>query len=99
MSEPHKFVYRHYRYDCYGSLHHYQQGQTEFEPAARGGETHCFVKDADNRVISTGISHYSMKDTFCYRLGRNISRGRALKRLRDDKWGLEDDLNPLLLGS
>jgi len=97
--EPYKFVYRHYRYDQYGTLHHYQQGQSEFEPAARGGETHCFVKDADSRVVATGVAHCSLKDTFCYRLGRNISKGRALKRLTEDEWLLEDEMNPLLLGS
>lgn len=31
--------------------------------------------------VATGVAECSSKDAFCYRIGRDISRGRAFKAL------------------
>ena len=53
---------------------------TPVRPYTRGGVVYCniFAKD---RLISTGDSICSMSDNFCYRVGREIALGRALKAL------------------
>jgi len=89
MDTEYRIVYKHYRIhlgdplnvDCY-----YRRGQTEWEPAPRGGITECGIYDRDGICITYGKARCSLKDAFCYRVGREISRGRALKSLRE-KYG------------
>jgi hypothetical protein len=67
----------------HGLAHHYQRGISLWSPTERGGYTFCFVYEGDDasEPIAVGLAECSPKDAFCYRLGREISRGRALDEL------------------
>ena len=105
MSEPHKrIVFKHFRYTLNGSIPlHYRRGKSTWDPAPRGGYTKCFIYDEDDALLGCGKADCSRKDAFCYRTGRNISRGRALKEVQFHYPTAYDDmvtaLNPLLLGA
>lgn len=85
MDEP-AIVFKHYRYPLskgtwpQNKLFHYRRGWSDWEPTPRGGMTECYVKRGDE-VVATGVAVCSKKDAFSYRIGRAISRGRALKSL------------------
>lgn len=64
-------------------LYHYQRGQSGWKPAVHGGLTACYVYNGDT-VVATGEAECSIKDAFCYRIGREIARGRALKILEKE---------------
>jgi hypothetical protein len=65
---------------CGGFLFHYQRGISKWTPNTNGGTTFCFVFQGD-RAVAHGIAECSIKDAFCYRIGREIAKGRALKLL------------------
>jgi hypothetical protein len=86
-----------------GELKRYYQGCSEasekhpgdWSPAERGGETICYIypegKETDTRMmedlLSCGAAKCSLKDAFSYRLGRQISYGRAMKDLQGRQHG------------
>lgn len=77
-----QFFYAHFRIDATtNELKRYHRGQTDWTPAARGGSTVCRVTDADSNPVSSGRALCSLQDAFCYRLGRTIAKGRAMKGL------------------
>jgi len=86
-----EFIGRH------GMAYHYQRGsqwvvdhfgnqtkvrKTVWEPLPRGGYTVCTVYD-DEREIAVGIAECSPLDSFCYRIGREVAKGRVIKSLFD----------------
>lgn len=48
-----------------------------------GGSTICTVYDDETQQVSIGYSLCHECDTFNRKLGRTISHGRAMKRLRE----------------
>lgn len=48
-------------------------------PYTKGGLTVCTLY-VDGKAIATGTAICSMSDNFSYKIGRRISRGRALKQ-------------------
>ena len=50
------------------------------KPFPRGGKTVCLVTLSDGRKAE-GVALCSMADQFCYRIGRDISKGRAMHAL------------------
>jgi len=62
------------------SVTHYTRGKSDWEPAIYGGLTICYVYRGDE-MVAIGEAQCSTKDQFCYRIGRMIARGRALKEL------------------
>lgn len=91
------YVYKHFRFlgsggvnlketECYtgrhGRAYHWRRGtQQQWQPAIKGGYTICYAYDEKGALVSMGIAQCSKVDSFCYYLGREIARGRALKRL------------------
>ena len=81
-----RIYYKHYRYkhNMPVSVHdvglrHYTQGKTKWQPACRGGKTEChLVLDNDTEIV--GVAECSPKDAFVYKVGRDISLGRAMKK-------------------
>ena len=57
----------------------YSRRKTEWQPAVNGGKTECHLV-LDNGVEIVGVAECSMQDNFCYATGREISKGRALKK-------------------
>ena len=88
-----RVTYKHYRVDREtGDLLHYQRPHTKtngvrvkpkFKPAERGGLTTCTLIDGETATV--GHATCSEKDAFCYRIGREIAYGRALKRLEEQR--------------
>lgn len=64
-----------------GRLYHYQRGKSKWEPHTKGGLTVCSIWDGDSSLLGRGFAVCSKRDAFCYRIGREIARGRALKAL------------------
>ena len=52
------------------------------DPHPKGGRIECYLYK-DDVMISTGTAVCSMSDNFCYRIGREIALGRALKKLEN----------------
>ena len=50
------------------------------QPNSKGGVTVCFVPES-NGSLSAGVAVCSPEDTYCKRVGRLISHGRAKKAL------------------
>lgn len=74
----------HFRFrkgDESGKFLRYHRGRSSWKPTERGGATFCFVYDENGEICAHGLAECSVKDAFCYRLGREIARGRALKML------------------
>lgn len=67
----------------------YNQSHPTFEPAHNGGATICRILDDEGNIIE-GFALCSYADNFCYKRGRDISLGRALKLLSM----MEFDENP-----
>lgn len=80
----------------HGIAYHYQRGvqrmydgngnctkvrKTKWEPSPCGGYTTCVIYDDEGREAAIGIAECSPLDSFCYRIGRAIALGRAMKRL------------------
>jgi len=61
-------------------VYHYTRGESDWEPAIYGGLTICYIYHND-KMVAIGNAQCSTKDQFCYRIGRTIARGRALKKL------------------
>lgn len=89
--EKYTFSYQHFRpiageepaedgYRC----ERYMRGVTKWTPHERGGATLCHVYN-DGNLIAWGLAFCSMKDGFSYRLGREVSRGRAIAWLNGGK--------------
>ena len=80
-------IFKHFRIAPDGELKHYRRGKdsknqplTPWTPRERGGMTICYLYQKDNdNFIGMGMAHCSLKDQFCYRIGRLISEGRARK--------------------
>ena len=53
----------------------------KYEVGERGGEVVCNLFDEHDTCIGFGESTCSMSDHFCYKRGREIALGRALKAL------------------
>lgn len=71
-------VFNHYRVHVRsGELGRYFRGRDERAVATKGGQTFCIIRRNGQEVI--GIALCSHRDNFSYRLGREISFGRALK--------------------
>lgn len=88
-AEKYGFEYRHFRphvlalpdskaYKCGG----YMRGVTQWKPRDQGGATLCFVFNNDDEIVAWGLTLCCMKDNFCYRHGRIVSKGRALAALK-----------------
>ena len=75
--------FEHYRYPRGGdmTMTRYHRGRSLWPPAERGGHTMCYIEDEAGTLLGLGVARCSMKDAFCYRIGREIARGRALKVL------------------
>lgn len=62
-------------------LYRYRRGEgfTEItnEPRSKGGLTLCTITCGDQAI--TAVAACSHSDNFCYKLGRDISLGRAMK--------------------
>jgi len=53
-------------------------------PSLHGGKTECYIIDpVTGGVIADGIALCSWRDNFCRKIGRDISFGRAVKRLEE----------------
>jgi hypothetical protein len=91
-----KFVYRHYRIPAQEwaviarrtggrgkppRCRRYIKGHTAWLPATRGGQTICMILDENDNLVVEGEAACSLSDNFNYRIGREISTGRALKAL------------------
>jgi len=80
-------IFKHFRIAPDGELKHYRRGKdsennplTLWTPRERGGETVCYLYQED-KLVGMGIASCSLKDQFCYRIGRLISEGRARKTM------------------
>lgn len=81
------------RIDLYGEtreamiyLERYYRGKGfhmlgDVEPYPKGGLTICKVYNGRGEEILEARARCSIKDNFCYSLGRKIAKGRALKAL------------------
>lgn len=77
----------HYRPDQDGTLRRYYRSASDWTPCPRGGTTVCTLSVAeegsDEVLLSfAGVSTCSKHDSFCYRRGREIARGRAYKEYK-----------------
>jgi hypothetical protein len=62
----------------------YMRGVSSWEPYPRGGLTLCKIfKDGQEEPVVEEKAECHIRDSFCYRLGRLISAGRALKELQE----------------
>lgn len=81
-----KMYYKHYRWEYCGDdnyiLAPYSRTLKRFYPESKGGETECHLVLRDGTEI-VGVAQCSLKDNFCYRIGREIALGRALKKYAD----------------
>jgi len=67
----------------HGVAYRYMRGVTAWQPKNNGGYTVCDLCNEDGDVLVVRIAECSPKDQFCYRTGRDIARGRALKALAE----------------
>lgn len=96
VPEGYRIVWKHWRLDerwwrlypderlyaNHPELIRYRHPHT-FTPAPYGGYTECNVYNADWQLVASDYALCSIKDQFVYKIGRQISLGRALKQLRD----------------
>lgn len=78
------YTFRHYRiWENSSLLMHYQRGASKWFVQPRGGFTECYIhtSDDEHRLIGYGFALCSVLDSYCYRTGRDISRGRARKMM------------------
>lgn len=80
-----RFTYEHYASGKYFSGRHgvalrYYRGQTWWTPTERGGYTECMLTIGDV-MVGYGVAECSRKDQFCYKTGREIAFGRAIKSI------------------
>jgi hypothetical protein len=59
--------------------------KTAWEPLPRGGYTLCTIYDDDENELAIGVAECNPLDSFCYRIGRAIALGRAMKKLTSPK--------------
>lgn len=81
-----KDVDRRFRERCGGYVFHYQRGETAWIPNTHGGLTACMIYDGDD-MVAHAEAECSIKDAFCYHIGREIAKGRALKKLEETNAG------------
>ena len=62
------------------AYHRSGEDKSNWQPHGRGGITYCQLVE-DGEVVAQGVAYCSPKDNFCYRVGRDIARGRAEKQL------------------
>ena len=77
-----KVYYKHYRYEVSGTVPRYRwykRRSKEFKVYPYGGVTECHLVLEDNSEI-VAIAECSMQDNFNYKIGRQISLGRAMKK-------------------
>lgn len=67
------------------SLYRYYRDKDKMKPNEKGGKTICYIRDPNGNNIAVGEATCSMSDNFCYRIGREIALGRALKKLENGK--------------
>lgn len=65
-------------------VYHYTRGESKWEPTHYGGLTICYIYSGDH-LVALGEAQCSTKDQFCYKIGRAIAKGRALKELSKEK--------------
>ena len=96
MESEHHVVYEHYRINkVAGLLLRYMRGHNKegeklsnWMPDERGGKTVCFILSENRKdILAYGYADCSLKDAFNYRLGRQISYGRAMKDLERRQHG------------
>lgn len=74
-----QFFYTHFRIDVEtDELKRYFRGQSDWKPAAKCGITVCHVLSFDGELVGSGRAWCSPQDAFCYRVGREIAKGKAL---------------------
>ena len=74
-----KAVFKHFRYDeDTHELKHYRRGCHFFRPATRGGATHCWLYDLNDKMIAHGKAGCTPDDTFSYKDGRDFALAHAL---------------------
>ena len=66
------------------SLYRYYRDNDKMTPNEKGGQTVCYIINADNEIIAHGTATCSMSDNFCYRIGREIAYGRACKAMTEE---------------
>lgn len=59
----------------------YYRHASPWEVGEHGGRTECDILDDEGKVLSSGVAVCSVDDSFCYKRGRDISFGRAMKNL------------------
>jgi hypothetical protein len=95
MNYTTKVFVKHFRYTDNGdgslSMYRHRRGKHEyvyFYPETKGGKTEVTIQVFDEHndpvIKFVGVANCSLKDNFCYKLGREIAFGRALKQL--DQW-------------
>lgn len=67
----------------------YSRCKTDWQPTARGGKTECHLV-LDNGSEIVGTAECSVQDNFCYAIGREIAKGRALKKFEYHKQQKDD---------
>ena len=53
-------------------------------PAGKGGYTECVVLDEGGAEVAVGVAVCSLKDSFEYKVGRDLALGRAMEKLYGD---------------
>ena len=70
------------RLESFSSAYHRSgKDKSDWQPHGRGGITYCQLVE-DGEVVAQGVAYCSPKDNFCYRVGRDIARGRAEREYR-----------------
>lgn len=95
MNYTTKVYVRHWRMDEQNELRQYgRSNNAYFYPTTKGGKTEVTIQvfdEHDDPVIKfVGVANCSMKDNFCYKLGREIALGRATKQL--EQWRDDDNV-------
>ncbi len=68
--------------DGFRQMAQYSRSVTEWMPTTCGGATECYL-EIDGEVVAYGITFCSDKDHFCYKRGRTIAFGKAMKYYKE----------------
>lgn len=66
----------------HGIAYWFTRSVSKWIPTGNGGYTACIVYDQDGNKLAESVAECSPKDQFCYRIGREIAKGRALDYLK-----------------
>jgi len=66
----------------------YQKGLSGWRPGSHGGLVICTIYNNDGVGVCCGKATCHTEDVFCYRIGRDIAKGRALKKLAERKYSV-----------